>query len=61
MSTCFVLLNATVLKERRFNTFEDALAGVNAAVGDYDAWSIGESAGDDGCGQRLKFGRGPIT
>ncbi len=61
MYTCFVLLNATVLKERRFDTFEEALAGVNDAVGDYDAWSIGESAGDDGCGRRVEFGRGPVT
>ncbi len=60
MSTCFILLNATVLDERRFDTLEQALAGVDDMVGEHDHWSIGESSGNDGCGRRVGYGRGPI-
>lgn len=61
MSGRIVLLNSTILKERRFDTLEEALAGVNALVGDHDDWSIGETSGGEGdTGQRIAFGQGPI-
>ncbi len=61
MSRCFVLLNTTVLKERRFDTLEDAVAGVSDMVGEYDYWSIGETSGGDGdSAYRIGFGRGPF-
>ena len=62
MSRRFVLLNATVIEERRFDTLEDAIAGVDAIVGEHDDWSLGETSGGEGdSAHRIGFGRGPFT